>query len=412
MPPRPVHGGLLALAVSACAASLPLAPTTEPTAASAPVPEADASPGWAAVTQAPWPVEASAEPRAASLAAACGAEDGALTRVARELAALRARGLGAPDAELVAARLRAAGQPDVRPRLLSVTGQAPLDDARIRAALDARTRRGARTRCGAAIVPAPHGGELLVAVEVEALADLSPLPTRARTGQWLSFEARLHVAARRAEVVVLGPRGAPRTVPTSLDERTGVARARFVLDQPGAFTLQLIADLADEGPRPLLEARVFADVAPPAPGDEPSPAPGEAEGDDADALFAMVARLRALEGLAPITRDDSLDALARAHAEHMRERRATAHDLGDGDPRERFLSTGTLDARAVGENVAHARTVSLAHRALYASPSHRINLLRADYTYMGVAVARAEDGSVYVCEAFAAAARTTAPARR
>jgi hypothetical protein len=30
-----------------------------------------------------------------------------------------------------------------------------------------------------------------------------------------------------------------------------------------------------------------------------------------------------------------------------------------------------------------------------------------------VAVARAEDGSVYVCEAFAAAAaRTTAPARR
>ncbi|GAH82864.1 unnamed protein product, partial [marine sediment metagenome] len=44
-------------------------------------------------------------------------------------------------------------------------------------------------------------------------------------------------------------------------------------------------------------------------------------------------------------------------------------------------------------------------RALHASPSHRINLLRADYTHMGVGVARASDGSVYVCETFAAKER-------
>ncbi len=60
---------------------------------------------------------------------------------------------------------------------------------------------------------------------------------------------------------------------------------------------------------------------------------------------------------------------------------------------------------AVRENVAHARSVKLAHRALYASASHRLNLLRADYTHTGIGVARAPDGTVYVCETFASRTR-------
>src|SRR6185295_18235522 len=97
--------------------------------------------------------------------------------------------------------------------------------------------------------------------------------------------------------------------------------------------------------------------------------------------------------------------LAQAHAERMRDRHSVAHDVGDGDFKDRFEAEGTLDAHAVGENVAHAPTVALAHRALHASPSHRINLLRVDYTHMGTGIARAADGSVYVCETFAAASR-------
>ena len=384
------------------AAEPSLAPGTEPTSAAS---------TWAPVTQSPWPVAPpdtadAAEPdtRAAALAALCGARDGALARVARELVAIRARGLGAPDSEAVVARLRAAGEPYVRPRVIFATGHAPLDDTKLKVELGPRQGGRGKPRCGVAIAPTAHGGEMLVALRVEALADLSPLPTRARTGEWLSFEARLHVATHATKVVVLGPRGVPRTVPTSFDAATGLTRARFALDQPGAFTLQLVGDLA-EGPRPLLEARVFADVPPAAPGDEP-PAPGEeGEGADAPALARMVASLRALEGSPALAHDEKLEALARAHAARMRDRHSVAHDLGDGDFRDRFEAEGTLDARAVGENVAHAPTVALAHRALHASPSHRINLLRADYTHMGVGVAEAVDGSVYVCETFAAAPR-------
>ncbi len=422
--PRALGTMILALAVGACTSSpavlTPSSPSPPPPPALLALAEAEvpvlatgssaSAPAWSPITQSPWAAEANRDPREASLTSACGTDDGALTRVAHELVELRARGLGAPDSAAIVARLRAAGEPYVRPRVIVATGQAPIDDAKLRSALDRSSRAGTPVRCGVGIARTPHGGEVIVALRVDALADLSPLPTRARTGEWLSFEARLHVAARSAKLIVLGPHGAPRSVPTSLDATTGIARGRFALDTPGPFTVQLVADVA-EGPRPLLEAKVFADVVPTPPGEEP-PAPGEDAapaiadpGGDGAALARMVAALRMFEGSPTLAHDDKLDALAKAHAERMRDGHSVAHDLGDGDFRDRFEAEGTLDAHAIGENVAHAPTLALAHRALHASPSHRINLLRVDYTHMGVGVARAADGSVYVCETFAATSR-------
>jgi uncharacterized protein YkwD len=77
------------------------------------------------------------------------------------------------------------------------------------------------------------------------------------------------------------------------------------------------------------------------------------------------------------------------------------HDVGDGDPAERLQNAG-LFAKESGENVAHAQSVRLAHRALYASPSHRTNLLRQEFDRAGLAVLDDADGSVWVAEVFAA----------
>ena len=349
---------------------------------------------WATVTRTPAPASAETrDAREVSLLSSCGGEDAALSKVAREIAEARAKGEAAPDSEGVVARLRRAGDPHMGPRLFVATGHAPIDETKVHL-------HGAV--CGVAFAPAAQGEEVLVVLRAETLADLSPLPTRARTGEWLTLEAKLRVPARSAKVVVLGPRGLPRNVPTSFDG--GVVRARFALDQPGAFTVQLLGEL-EGGPKPLLEARVFADVSPSGLGDETA-APGEdAAGVDAAGLARMIVALRAAEGLPPLVHDDKLDAFASAHAERMRAGHRLAHDVGDGDFKERFEADGTIAARAVGENVAHAASVPLAHRALYASPSHRMNLLRADYTHFGVAVARAEDGSVYACETFLSRAR-------
>jgi uncharacterized protein YkwD len=398
---------LLSAFASGCAESQ-LAPKSEPDVQAPRTIAAQMRkiPGWAEATRSP----SSDESARAQPPEACGAPDEALAKLAAEIADERSRGKGTPEPDAITARMRAAGVPHPRPRVLTASGHAPLVDDAVRAKL-ASLRSDARlTRCGVATAQTPHGGEVLVALAVDALADLSPLPLRARTGEWLSFDARLRVPARGATLVVLGPRGAPRTVPTSLDSR-GRALARFALDGPGSFLVQLVAD-TDGGPRPLLEARVFSDVDPPAT-PEVEPAPGEEAAapasDDAGALAGMIGALRHEEGLTALARDERLDGLALAHAEKMRASRTVAHDLGDGDLRARF-EAANLDAKTIGENVAHAETVALAHRALHASPSHRMNLLRADYTHVGLAVLRAQDGSVYVCQVFAARAGRQADA--
>jgi uncharacterized protein YkwD len=79
--------------------------------------------------------------------------------------------------------------------------------------------------------------------------------------------------------------------------------------------------------------------------------------------------------------------------------RRVAHDLGNGDPEARVAASG-LELLAVGENVAHAKSVARAHRALWSSPSHRANILSPYFDAIGIGVAEDADGSVWICELF------------
>ena len=76
-----------------------------------------------------------------------------------------------------------------------------------------------------------------------------------------------------------------------------------------------------------------------------------------------------------------------------------AHDVGDGDAMARLRAAG-LEPDDAGENVAHAATVALAHRAMWASPSHRANMLRRDFDRLGLAVVRDDRGQVWAVEIF------------
>jgi uncharacterized protein YkwD len=256
-------------------------------------------------------------------------------------------------------------------------------------------------RCGLASGYAPDGTQIIAAIALDAVADLvAPIPTRTHAGAWLSVEARLLVPATGAHVVVVGPGGEPRTVPTSFDG--SMVRARFAPERAGAFTVQVVAEVGT-GPRPVLEIQTYADTEPP----QQMPnlaAPGEAAGsgvaDERDALVRMVQALRTHEGGPQMRRDGRLDAIAAAHALRMKNAHTVGHDVGDGDPAERLQNAG-LSATEAGENVAHAQNVLLAHRALWQSPSHRANLQRAEYDALGVAVLDDPDGSVWVAEVFA-----------
>jgi uncharacterized protein YkwD len=358
---------------------------------------------WASQAFSPRPVDVAALPdREAELQRECGRGDAGLQEVAARLVTRKLRELPYVDAESIGQMQRVAGEPHVWPRSWMVSGLA-LDHESTRAKLGAWARsfhEAGDRRCGVAVGYGADGTEVVAAVALDALADLQPLPTRVRVGTWLPIEARLLVHATGARVMVMGPTGRPRTVPTQLEGSR--VRAQIALDQPGAFTVQVVADVA-AGPRPVLEAELFAETTPwtrmpdlAVPG-ESSALPAAADG---DALLTMIQSMRAAELLRPFTPDARLDAMALAHAERMQRARTLAHDVGDGDPVRR-LEGMNLRAHESGENVAHARSVLLAHRALYASPSHRTNLLAAGFDRIGVGVATDADGSVWVVEEFA-----------
>jgi uncharacterized protein YkwD len=359
-------------------------------------------PTFASDTRSPEPIAAGRlSDREADLLARCGRGEAGLRDVAKRAVGRRLANEPAMDADALAWEQRAAGEPHVWARAWVVSGRA-LDHESTVSKLDT-WKRGfvdvGQRRCGVATAQDREGGQVIAVVAVDALADLAPLPTRVRTGMWVTLDAKMLVPATAARVVLVGPGGNPRAVPTSFDGTN--VRARFTADRPGELNVQVIATVAT-GPRPVLEARMYADVEPP--GAAPSEAaPGEdasRSSRGAEALVRMIAALREGAGLRALGRDARLDALALAHAKRMRDARTVGHDVGDGDPLHRFAEAG-LVARASGENVARAQTIQLAHRALYASPSHRANLVRADYTHVGAAALEDPDGTVWVVEAFA-----------
>ena len=351
---------------------------------------------WSSWTASPVHLDVSAlDPLEQAALDACGPAEAGLRATALSLLARKLRGLPLPELDAIESAQRAAGEPHPWPRAWAASAHTLDREATMqRLATWLATDHPARRRCGAATGTAPDGVRSLVVVVVDALADLQPLPTRARAGQWLTVDARL-LHATGGRVVVMGPGGAARTLPSWFDGTS--LRARFAAEGPGETTVQVVADLPG-GPRPVLEADVFTDVEPTtAPEDRAAPGEDVAAGTpDADRLAAMIAATRAAAGLSPLIRDARLDAVAREHAEHMVSAHDLAHDAGDGDPVERLRVAG-ITLRDAGENVAHAPTIPLAHRSLWASPSHRANLVGA-FTRVGVGVMRDDKGDAWVVE--------------
>lgn len=370
---------------------------------------AAAKESWAGDTHSPTPGLAN-DPKDRLLVAACGGGiDATLVTVAASLAADLAIEGALPDAQEIEWRQRKAGNPHVWARTwgAKITGTLERESLakEIAGWLGPHSKR---LRCGVAthrIGSGTSSKEAVAIVAVDPMADLAPLPTHAKVGAWLDVDATL-LHGTNGRVVVLPPVGAPKSVISSTT--TGIAggpphvKARFPVGKPGRWVLQILADTG-AGPRPVLEAEVFVGVD--APEQRPSSAvPGEDAGDVLpDPEAALLARLngaRAAEGLPPLARDKSLDELARAHAREMKKTRVLGHDVGDGDPAARVADAG-LAFKVIGENVAKAKSERAAHRALYASPSHRANLLETRFRKVGIAVVSdPKTGDLWVAQLF------------
>jgi uncharacterized protein YkwD len=120
-------------------------------------------------------------------------------------------------------------------------------------------------------------------------------------------------------------------------------------------------------------------------------------------LLTLTNQQRILQGLPALVRDDALIQIARDHSQGMARQGFISHDKPSGDLQTRMNRAGYL-YEVVRENVARARTVSLAQSLLIDSPPHKSNILAADVTRVGIGIVRYKppfDRQLYITEIFA-----------
>ena len=106
-------------------------------------------------------------------------------------------------------------------------------------------------------------------------------------------------------------------------------------------------------------------------------------------MFALVNEERVNAGVGPLSWDDRLVPIARAHSEEMFRLKYFSHQSPvNGSPFDRLKAAGITYTRA-GENLAYAQSVTIAHRGLMQSEGHRENILRPEFTHIGIGVINA-----------------------
>lgn len=120
-------------------------------------------------------------------------------------------------------------------------------------------------------------------------------------------------------------------------------------------------------------------------------------------LLAILNQERVRNGLSPLDSDEALSRIARNHSHDMSQLGYLSHDLPSGNLQIRLNHAGYI-YEAARENLASARTVLKAHKALLKSPSHKKNILATDVTRVGIGIVRSShpcEGYLYITEIFA-----------
>lgn len=130
-----------------------------------------------------------------------------------------------------------------------------------------------------------------------------------------------------------------------------------------------------------------------------SPLPTEVDpGDAAAELFADTNIARSSAGVAPLTRDAGLDALAAQWAQEMAASGSLEHRDGLGAATVSFVGADGWTFAA--ENVGRGPTVAAVADAFIASDDHRVNVEDPQLVRVGVGVAVDDGGQLWVAVNF------------
>ncbi len=117
-------------------------------------------------------------------------------------------------------------------------------------------------------------------------------------------------------------------------------------------------------------------------------------------MIDLVNKERIKNELPPLSFDPELREVARGHSGDMFKKGYFAHISPDGNDLGDRAKAGGVDFLVIGENLAFAPTLELAHNGLMNSPGHRANILSPDYNKIGVGAALSEDFGIMFTQVF------------
>lgn len=109
-------------------------------------------------------------------------------------------------------------------------------------------------------------------------------------------------------------------------------------------------------------------------------------------LISMVNRERLIHNLRPLEHIKTLTEIGRSHSSDMFKRGYFAHSSPEGENVADRAAKAKYLYLVIGENLAYAPTVELAHKGLMESPGHRANILSPEFNKIGIGIM---DGGVY-----------------
>ncbi|MBC7334079.1 MAG: hypothetical protein H5T85_06465 [Actinobacteria bacterium] len=108
-------------------------------------------------------------------------------------------------------------------------------------------------------------------------------------------------------------------------------------------------------------------------------------------ILALINNIRVENGLAPLVPNQMLTDIARTRSQDMQQRNYFSHTTPDGKNIFSILKENGVIYKHAGENLGHASPVSYGSPEAFVnawmnSPSHRANILRAEYGKIGIGV--------------------------
>lgn len=109
-------------------------------------------------------------------------------------------------------------------------------------------------------------------------------------------------------------------------------------------------------------------------------------------MISLINQERTARGLKQLVFDEKLREVGRAHSSDMFTKGYFSHSSPEGKSVSDRASKAGIVYKVIGENLAFAPSLELAHAGLMNSPGHKANILETDYNKIGVGVM---NGGVY-----------------